>query len=81
MNPISLSNMFQVHGIAAETIYNLLLDGVEKERQNLVTHKSDNNIQGYRLSTSNINQYERMLSILRCDTLDGNLSIRSNLIN
>ena len=78
--PISLSHMLQVHEISAQTLRDLVIQGIEIERVNLQSFEASFNAVGYCASLRKINQYYRILSVLRGDTLNA-LGGRNQSVN
>lgn len=69
-NPINLTHILQINEINPRTLYQLAIKGIEDERINLQSSEQMHNAAGYRQALSNICEYQRILSVLRRDTLD-----------
>jgi hypothetical protein len=68
---ITLTLILQMNNADPSSLYKALMQSIDIERINLDTYAACGNFIGYRNSLNNIYQYQRILSILRCDTLDG----------
>jgi hypothetical protein len=68
--PITLSLILQINEISIHVIYDLLVEGLDVERNKLRTNEASKNAAGYIQSLNRISQYHRLLSILRHDTLN-----------
>ncbi len=67
---ITLSLFLQLKDINPNTIYQLVISGLENERINLQVFEASLDVAGYTNSLFKIRQYQRILSILRTDTLN-----------
>lgn len=68
--PITLTSILQANNADPSSLYTALMQSIDIERVKLDTHAASGNCIGYRNSLNNIYQYQRILSILRRDTLD-----------
>jgi hypothetical protein len=70
ISPISLSFLLQINDVNPNSLYQLAIQGIEIERINLQSHESSYNTVGYTQSLNRIYEYQRILSIIRGDTLN-----------
>lgn len=68
--PITLSYILKIYEINPQIIYNVIVEGLEIERIKLQANASAYNAAGYVLSLQKIQQYYRILSVFRGETLN-----------
>jgi hypothetical protein len=68
--PITLSQILQFNNVNPQVVYNLAVEGLEIERCKLESYAAIYNAVGYSQSLERIQQYYRLLSIFRGDTLN-----------
>ena len=69
-NPITLSFILKANDIEPQVIYDLTIDGLDVERCKLQANAASLNAAGYCQSLKKIQQYYRILSVFRGDTLN-----------
>lgn len=68
--PITLSYILEMNNVSPKIIYDLTVEGLEIEQCKLQTNAATYNATGYHQSLQKIQQYHRVLSIFRGDTLN-----------
>jgi hypothetical protein len=69
-SPINLSCILRINDVDPSTVYHLTVQGLEIERLKLEAYESSYNVAGYSRSLRKIFEYQRVLSMIRFDTLD-----------
>jgi hypothetical protein len=68
--PVNFSSILEAHSIRTSTVYRMTVQAIEMERLNLEACEQTFDAIGYKQSLTLIFEYQRVLAILRGDTLD-----------
>jgi hypothetical protein len=68
--PVNFSSILEAHSVRTSTVYKMTIQAIEIERINLEAHEATFNANGYANSLKIIFEYQRVLAIIRGDTLN-----------
>src|SRR5688572_29039051 len=74
---ITISSILLANDVDPSSLYKLLIKGIESERSILDAAETEKNPVKYAISMRRIFEYQRILAILRTDTLNSITRIRS----
>lgn len=69
-SPITFTSILESNSVHTSTVYKMVLEAIDMERLNLQTYEAAFNSHGYATSLNLIFEYQRILAIIRGDTLD-----------
>lgn len=69
-SPITFTSILESNSVHTSTVYKMVIQAIELERLNLQVYEAALNPHGYTSSLKLIFEYQRILAIIRGDTLD-----------
>jgi hypothetical protein len=69
-SPITFTTILENNSVHTSTVYKMTIQAIEFERLKLQTHERNYDADGYARSLKLIFEYQRILAIIRGDTLD-----------